>query len=77
MCLVSFGFYCVALVHLLVLLLRDTHGSAEYIVQGHRFNIYEELGCYPAIVNTILAYLTCVMWPAIIGLCSAVYGGWY
>ncbi|KAI0946027.1 hypothetical protein AcV7_010116 [Taiwanofungus camphoratus] len=44
-----------------------------YVVQGHRFNIYEEIGCYPAIYNTLLAYFLVNWWPIVLGVISAVY----
>ncbi|TFK87807.1 fungal pheromone STE3G-protein-coupled receptor [Polyporus arcularius HHB13444] len=45
----------------------------EYVVQGHRFNIFEQLGCYPAVYNVLPAYFLVNMWPVLIGLVSAVY----
>ncbi|KAH8103760.1 putative pheromone receptor [Phellopilus nigrolimitatus] len=42
----------------------------SYIVQGHRFNIFEEVGCQPAIVNTALAYVLLLAWPLVIGSIS-------
>ncbi|KAF9645210.1 pheromone receptor [Thelephora ganbajun] len=42
-----------------------------YIVQGHRFDIYEQIGCFPVIYNTLPAYFLVHMWPVIFGLCSA------
>nr|AGG68705.1 putative pheromone receptor [Flammulina velutipes]QPK40832.1 putative pheromone receptor [Flammulina velutipes] len=45
----------------------------QYIVQGHRFNIYEDIGCYPALYNTLPTYFIYLMWPIILGLISAVY----
>ncbi|EMD35181.1 STE3-like pheromone receptor B mating type [Gelatoporia subvermispora B] len=45
----------------------------EYIVSGHRFDIYEDIGCYPFIYNTPVAYPLSVVWPLVIGLVSAVY----
>ncbi|EPS99299.1 hypothetical protein FOMPIDRAFT_1124670 [Fomitopsis schrenkii] len=45
----------------------------QYIVSGHRFDIYEEFGCYPFMYNTWLAYPLSVVWPIIIGIVSAVY----
>ena len=48
---------------------------AEYVNQGHRFDIYEDVGCYPFIYNTIVAFLLSDCWPIIIGLVSAVYCG--
>jgi len=47
--------------------------ALSYIVQGHRYNLFEILGCYPAIYNTIPAYPLVYMWPVAIGLVSAVY----
>lgn len=48
---------------------------SEYIVQGHRFNIYEDIGCFPALYNTLPTYFISNMWPLLIGLISAVYCG--
>lgn len=47
--------------------------ATAYIVQGHRFNILEEIGCYPAIYNTLPAYFLVDWWPIVLGLISAVY----
>ena len=44
-----------------------------YVVQGHRFNILEEIGCMPATFNTPLAYVLVYMWPLLLGLVSMVY----
>lgn len=49
------------------------HFSTEYIVEGHRFNIYEEIGCYPATYNVTLAYPLSIVWPLVIGLASVIY----
>ncbi|KAH7882764.1 pheromone A receptor-domain-containing protein [Phlebopus sp. FC_14] len=49
--------------------------ALQYIVQGHRFDIYEDVGCYPFIYNTIVAFFLSDSWPIIIGLISAVYCG--
>ncbi len=46
---------------------------SAYIVQGHRFNIFENLGCYPAIYNTLPTYFLVYMWPILIGIISSVY----
>lgn len=45
----------------------------QYIVQGHRFNIFEDVGCYPVTWNTTPAYPLVFCWPVAIGLVSAVY----
>ena len=47
----------------------------EYIVEGHRFDIYENIGCYPATYNVWPAYVLVAAWPITIGLTSAVYCG--
>ncbi|KJA26520.1 hypothetical protein HYPSUDRAFT_36232 [Hypholoma sublateritium FD-334 SS-4] len=47
--------------------------ALQYVVQGHRFNIFEDIGCYPAIYNTLPAYFLSSMWPIVIGLISSVY----
>ena len=48
--------------------------APEYIVSGHRFNIYEDFGCAPATWDTHLAYVLVWSWPLILGVVSAVYG---
>lgn len=46
---------------------------ADYIVQGHRYDLYEDAGCAPAIYLTWQAYLVILSPPVAIGLVSAVY----
>ncbi|KAF9226813.1 STE3-domain-containing protein [Gyrodon lividus] len=46
--------------------------ALQYVVQGHRFNIVEQIGCFPATYDTILALLVISTWPVVIGLISAV-----
>ncbi|KDR68315.1 hypothetical protein GALMADRAFT_146535 [Galerina marginata CBS 339.88] len=50
-----------------------TAAGVEYIVQGHRFNILEDVGCYPAIYNTPLAVAFIGVPPVLIGLVTARY----
>ncbi|KAI0702576.1 STE3-domain-containing protein [Earliella scabrosa] len=45
----------------------------HYVVQGHRFNILEGVGCVPEIYNTPPAYPLVFMWPPLIGCVSFVY----
>ncbi|KAL1742319.1 pheromone B alpha 2 receptor [Schizophyllum fasciatum] len=45
----------------------------QTVVQGHRFNILENIGCFPAIINTPLTYPITFMWPVLIGVISAIY----
>ncbi|KAF5321186.1 hypothetical protein D9619_001396 [Psilocybe cf. subviscida] len=47
--------------------------ALQYIVQGHRYNIFEEVGCYPFTYNTPPAYLLVWALPLVIGMTSAVY----
>ena len=42
-------------------------------MQGHRFNILEDIGCIPATFNTPPAYPLVFMWPPLIGCFSFVY----
>lgn len=44
-----------------------------YVVSGHRFDIYEDIGCQPAIYNTPVAYALVLCWPIAIGLASGAY----
>ncbi|KAI0920344.1 hypothetical protein AcV5_010544 [Taiwanofungus camphoratus] len=45
----------------------------HYVVQGHRFNILENVGCTPDIWNTPPAYPLVFMWPVLLGCISFVY----
>ena len=47
----------------------------DYIPQGHRFDILEDIGCYPSTYNTWVAYVLVISWPLVIGLISGVYCG--
>ncbi|KAI0632778.1 pheromone A receptor-domain-containing protein [Trametes polyzona] len=40
---------------------------------GHRFDIYEDIGCQPAIYNTPLTFPLLLCWPIAIGAVSGVY----
>lgn len=42
---------------------------------GHRYDIYQQVGCYPFVYNTPVAFPLVYVWPIVIGLCSAVYCG--
>ena len=44
-----------------------------YFVQGHRFDIFEGIGCVWAVPNTIPVMFLSVGWPIPMGLASAVY----
>ena len=45
----------------------------DYFVQGHRFNIFEQIGCFPVTFNTPPAYALVWMWPLLLGAISMVY----
>ncbi|KAJ7189820.1 putative pheromone receptor [Mycena pura] len=45
----------------------------QYIVQGHRYDIVEDLGCFPETYETWVAVLLYHLPPTIIGSISAVY----
>ncbi|KAJ3849074.1 pheromone receptor [Lentinula lateritia] len=47
--------------------------AADIIVQGHRFDIFEEYGCSTVTFNSIVAYFLYYMWPVAIGLVSLIY----
>jgi pheromone a factor receptor len=45
----------------------------HYIIQGHRFNILEDVGCFPTSYNTWPIFPIILLPPIIIGLFSATY----
>ncbi|TDL18859.1 STE3-domain-containing protein [Rickenella mellea] len=47
--------------------------ALAYIVQGHRFSIYEDIGCTFGIYNIWPAYPIYFVWPLVFGLMSLVY----
>jgi len=47
--------------------------ALQYIVQGHRFDIIEDVGCRPFTMNTPPAYPLVIFPPLVIGLISGVY----
>ncbi|TFK95865.1 putative fungal pheromoneG-protein-coupled receptor [Pterulicium gracile] len=47
--------------------------ALQYVVQGHRFDVIEEVGCMVFLYNTPVAYVITFMWPVIFGVVSAVY----
>ncbi|KIY47096.1 pheromone receptor, partial [Fistulina hepatica ATCC 64428] len=47
--------------------------ALQYVVQGHRYNIFEDVGCEPAVVNTLATYFISYAAPLAFGLSSAVY----
>nr|VWO99368.1 Pheromone receptor CPRa1p [Ganoderma boninense] len=49
--------------------------ALHYVVQGHRFNILQDIGCVPTIYNTPPAYPLVYMWPPLLACISFVYSG--
>ncbi|KAF8149601.1 GPCR fungal pheromone mating factor, partial [Mycena galopus ATCC 62051] len=47
--------------------------ALQVVVQGHRYNIFENIGCYPETYNVTLAYPIAFLWPNIINLISLCY----
>ncbi|KAF9522496.1 pheromone B alpha 1 receptor [Crepidotus variabilis] len=45
----------------------------HYIPQGHRFDIFEDQGCWPTTYNTPVALVLVYLPPILIGLCSGYY----
>lgn len=44
-------------------------------MQGHRFDIFEDIGCFPVLYNTLPTYFISLMWPLAIGCVSGCYCG--
>jgi pheromone a factor receptor len=47
--------------------------ALQYVVQGHRFDIFGDIGCRPFTYNTPLAYPLVIFPPLVIGLISGIY----
>lgn len=45
----------------------------QIIVEGHRFDIWQDIGCMPLTYNVTLAYPIVFLWPLVIGLISMCY----
>ena len=45
----------------------------EIIVEGHRFDIFEQVGCYPNFYNVPAAFPLVFIWPLVINIVIAVY----
>jgi len=46
---------------------------AVYVVQNRRYDIYEDIGCYPAVINTALSLVLISVGPIAIGLITSIY----
>ncbi|KAJ7585980.1 STE3-like pheromone receptor [Mycena floridula] len=62
-----FGDLCIAAGIPFIILILHT------VVQGHRFDILEEVGCFPVTYNTLPAYFLYSMWPVLLGVISFTY----
>ncbi|KIM26530.1 hypothetical protein M408DRAFT_72477 [Serendipita vermifera MAFF 305830] len=47
----------------------------HYIVQGHRYDIYEDYGCWPNVYLSWPAFVLVLPWPIVISSVSLVYAG--
>ncbi|TDL16852.1 STE3-domain-containing protein [Rickenella mellea] len=47
--------------------------ALEYIVEGHRYTIFEDIGCYPDAYNAWPSYIIFYSWPVILSLMNGVY----
>ncbi|KDQ50576.1 hypothetical protein JAAARDRAFT_580049 [Jaapia argillacea MUCL 33604] len=50
------------------------HMALYIIYQGHRFDIYEDFGCYPECPVTAVSVVLRDIWPVIISIIAAAYG---
>ena len=50
-------------------------GNSEYVVSANRYNIFEDFGPDPAMVNTPLTFVLYYAWPLAIGTVSLYYCG--
>ena len=48
---------------------------SEIIIEGHRFDIFEDVGCLPNYYNVTLAYPITFLWNPVLLLITLVYGG--
>ncbi len=53
--------------------LTNKRNTTDYIVQGNRFDIYEDYGCNPVIYDTWVALVIYNLPAIVIGLISAIY----
>lgn len=47
----------------------------ELVVEGHRFDILEEIGCIPNTFNVTLAFPLEYIWPLVLSIVAAIYSG--
>ena len=45
----------------------------DYVVQGHRYDIFEDFGCWPTLYPTAVAIPLVLMWPLLISTISIPY----
>jgi len=45
----------------------------HYVVQGHRYDVVEDIGCIPTMFHTALMIPLVLMWPVVLGTISLVY----
>ncbi|KAI0297987.1 STE3-like pheromone receptor, partial [Russula brevipes] len=47
--------------------------ALQIVVEGHRFDIVEEFGCYPHTYNTVVAFPLQYIWPVVLHAVTLVY----
>ncbi|KAI9456129.1 STE3-domain-containing protein [Lactarius psammicola] len=47
--------------------------ALQLVVEGHRFDIFEEIGCFQSTYNVPLAFVLVHTWPVVISLITAIY----
>ncbi|KAJ7085147.1 pheromone A receptor-domain-containing protein [Mycena belliarum] len=58
---------------LICVLLPLIYLALQYISQTHRFTLYEQLGCVPALANSIPTYFLSLIWPPLLAGVAAIY----
>jgi hypothetical protein len=48
--------------------------ALDWFFQGHRYDILEDVGCFPYVFNSWFGFLMCWSWPIILGVISGIYG---
>lgn len=48
--------------------------ALQLVVEGHRFDIFQEIGCIANTYNVTLAYPLVYIWPVVISIITTIYG---
>lgn len=55
--------------------LNSPHGTTDYIVQGHRYDIVENFGCQPATYFSVEGIIIVLLPPLVLATATLVYAG--